>query len=263
MNILSIIGKTNTGKSTLFNKILEKKESIVSKRKNTTVRCVERQKKNILLIDTPGVILENKTDIKKTNQLIYHAIKKSDILILNLETFNIESEDFFLLDKTKNIKKKILIINKIDRIKKKEMLLNIIKKLSSYTNFLAIIPVSNITNENIKNVKNEISINSSKNKKISYESNKDEVKIKILDIVRETILNTLNKEIPYKIKIEVPQNININTNKINIHIKTDKNNYKKIIIGKNGNKIKKIIKIIERKIKKINETNIQSIKISI
>ncbi|HIH2763574.1 MAG TPA: GTPase [Candidatus Azoamicus sp.] len=43
MTIISIIGKTNTGKSTFFNNIIKKKESIISKRKNTTIRCIEKK----------------------------------------------------------------------------------------------------------------------------------------------------------------------------------------------------------------------------
>ncbi|HIH2762305.1 MAG TPA: GTPase [Candidatus Azoamicus sp. MARI] len=262
MKIISIIGKTNTGKSTLFNKLIEKKESIISKKKNTTIRCVEKKINNAIIIDTPGLTLNNKINIKTANNLIYDSIKKSDIVIINIEELNIESEDLFLLDINKN-KNKILTINKIDKITIKKNLLNLIKNLSDYSNFIEIIPLSNIKNINIKKTKDIID-NIRIDKTIEKHLYKKEtLDLKITDIIRETFLDLLNKEIPYNITINIEEHINKYIKELNININIKKYNYKKIIIGTNGKNIIQIKNTIKNKINNIYKLRLKQINIHI
>lgn len=260
MITISIIGKTNTGKSTLFNNILNARDSIVTKKSNTTIRCVEKKIKNLVLIDTPGIILNSKINTKQINQLIYDSIAKSDNLIINIEQNNLTSEDLFLLDIVKN-KKKILTINKIDKTNEKEKLLILIKNISTYSQFQEIIPISNVKNINIDIIKNIIKNYNAEKSLNKHIYKKETINSKIKDIIRETLLTKLNDEIPYNLIININE-IKKNTNILDIEIKFKKYNYKKIILGQESKNITNIIKIIKNKINKIHK-NITKIKINL
>lgn len=246
-NILTLIGKTNVGKSTLINKLSKKKISITTPKKNTTTSCIINEVNNTLtLIDTPGPIIKN--DDKNINKLIYDAIQKSNIILIIIDKIYLNSEDFFILDLIKKYKKnKILIINKIDKIKKKTNIIPFIDKIKKkYPEINEILPLSNTKNINIETLKNIINLNKYiKNIKINN------IEVFIKDNVRETLLNKLDKEIPYITQINI-QNTKINENiKILIlELTVKKQNQKKIIIGKEGTKINDILNDIKYKLTK-------------
>ncbi|HIH2763575.1 MAG TPA: hypothetical protein ACYCDB_01345 [Candidatus Azoamicus sp.] len=95
--------------------------------------------------------------------------------------------------------------------------------MSKFSKFIDIIPLSNIKNINIEKIKNIIINTKKENDKETYDYKKDNITLKIKDIIRETLLNTLDKEIPYNILTDL--NINDNIKKhidlliINIKIK--------------------------------------------
>ncbi|WMC19746.1 MAG: GTPase Era [Enterobacteriaceae bacterium PC38] len=254
---VSIIGRTNVGKSTLLNKLIKKKFSITSKKKNTTIENIysiyENKKNKIIYIDNPGFILNKKNVL---NYIINKKQYNIDIIIYIIEGTIINNNDENIIKILKKIKCYIiLIINKIDIIKNKNYLLPYIKFLRKKINFQELIPISAKFNINI-NVINKILIKqlNKKNEKKNYFNYKYSKKKIILETIREKIIRFLGQEIPYIINIKI-QNIFVK-NKYNIFILIlVKNlNQKKIIIGKYGNKIK-IIGInskieIEKKIKK-------------
>lgn len=241
--MIIITGKTNSGKSTLFNKLINKNISIVTNKKNTTIRCVEgyysTQKKNIKIIDTPGPIINNKIN---TNKLIYDTINKAEIIIILIEKTKLGSEDFFLFELIQKIKKNIiLLINKTDEIKNKETILEIIKNLKIKFKTAEILPISVKNNINsITNIIEKIPFTSIT--KINKIENSNEF---IKDIVREALLLHLEKELPYTTKIIINKQEQKNF-QINIIIR--KICHKKIIIGKSGDRLKLIIKHIKNKL---------------
>lgn len=258
-NIITIIGKTNVGKSTLINNLSQKKISITTPKKNTTIQCViSKINKKITLIDTPGPIIKN--DEKNTNNLIYDAINKANKLLIVIDKIFLNSEDFFVLELIKNLKKeKILLINKIDIFKEKLYLIPFIEKIKiKYPDIIEIIPISNKNKININQLKKNINITIyDKCKKI------ENIKNFILEITRETLLNKLEKEIPYVTKINICNNkINKLTRIIILELIIKKQSQKKIIIGKEGRKINEIITSIKNKL--INKLPfIEKIKITI
>lgn len=247
-NIITLIGKTNTGKSTLFNNLIKEKKSIITKKKNTTIKSITCDLNNITIIDTPGPILKNSS--KNINKIIYDSIKKSTTLLIVIDKIKLTTEDYFILELSKKyVQKKILLLNKIDELKKKLFLLNFINKINKkYKFFEEIIPISNKTQTNIDILIQKLKITNDKKHipiKINYRSF-------ITDLIRETLLNKLDKEIPYEINISILNNkLNKHTEVLSIKIKSKKYTQKKIIIGKNGEKIKEIINDIKRKAKKI------------
>lgn len=261
MKTISIIGKTNTGKSTLFNLLLKKKESIISEKKNTTIRCIEEKVKEVIIIDTPGIILNYKDKNKKINTLIYDAIKNSNLIIINIEEKNLESEDFFLLELIKK-KEKFLTLNKIDKLKSKKEILMTINNLSKYSTFIEIIPTSNKKKQNTDTINKVITNFKPKTNITNYIYKKDKIKFKIIDIIRETLLEKFQKEIPYITKIEL-HNFSENNDVLDINIIIKKQSHKKIIIGKEGKNLLNIRQLIKKKINNRAELKISKINLNI
>lgn len=258
-NIITIIGKTNVGKSSLTNTLSKNKISIITPKKNTTIQCViSKINKNVTLIDTPGPIIKN--DEKNINKLIYNAINNANALLIVIDKIFLNSEDLFILELVKKSKKeKILLINKIDTLKEKLHIIPFIKKIKKkYPEIKEIIPISNKNNANISQLKKSINIETyNKYKKI------ENVKNFISEITRETLLNNLEKEIPYITKINVyNKKITKITKVIILDLIVKKESQKKIIIGKEGKKINEIITSLKNKlIHKL--PNIEKIKITI
>ncbi|MDH3004775.1 MAG: 50S ribosome-binding GTPase [Candidatus Shikimatogenerans sp. JK-2022] len=264
MNKIIIIGKSNVGKSTLFNFLIKEKRSIISKKKNTTLNINNGffKIKNIIynLIDTGGYNNENfiKKNIiyNKVNKQILLYIKKSDLILLIVdiqEGINYLDKELFLFIK-KNNKDFFLLVNKIDKKK------NIQPKYNFYNFFIEknrIFFISITNNKGIDELKKNIYIYFKK-KNIFFKNNFKNIKISILGIPnsgKSTFINSffLKKNISivskiegttkdslyfnYKYKSEKKNYILVDTPGINKYFKFLKNKKKKILI------IKKTIKV--------------------
>lgn len=246
-NTIVFIGKSNVGKSTLFNNILKNDFSIVTNKRYTTNRCIEKYlNEDTLFIDTPGPIIKKSlSNFYNINRLICSSIDRANILLIIID-INLISDDFFILDFIKNIKnkKKILIISKVDNILNKEVLFKFIWNMSLYSYFDAMFPISNKSGVNLVQLYDFL-----KNKfKVSFSSgiyNISFLEHEILDIIRKSLLIFLKHEIPYNIKIKIDNISTFNQDGfLYILFFINKISQKKIIIGKKGIVIKCIIKNI-------------------
>lgn len=260
--IITIIGKTNTGKSTLFNKLINKKKSIITKKKNTTITCVTYNiNDHIILSDTPGPILKNTN--KNINNILYNEIKKSTIILIVLDGICLTTEDHFILELINTYEKeKIILLNKIDKIRQKYKILEFIKKITEkYKKINQIIPISSKENININKIKSILNINNNENN-ITQKYKKNYMLI-TKNLIRETLLTKLDKEVPYLTEINIlNKKLNKEIRNILIQLNIKKKSHKKIIIGRHGQKINEIINDLNNKLKNIYK-KIQNIKILI
>ncbi|NIH41261.1 MAG: GTPase Era [Buchnera aphidicola (Periphyllus aceris)] len=245
-----IVGFQNSGKSTLLNKIIGKKISITSKKKNTTQENIIGIKKNkkiqFIYIDTPGLNVQKNISenlIKKIINFENHIFKKIKFVILIFSQKNWNKKNNILINFFKKIKIHIIIVlNKIDKIKNKNTLLPIIDYLYKSFKIKKIIPISCKTGENIDILEKIIK------KKILHKKNilnknkkyKSSLKFQIHECIREKIMRYFGDELPYTIKIKIKK-IKKNVKKekvIYVYIYVKHNRQKKIIIGKKGKKIR-------------------------
>ncbi|WGH25735.1 MAG: GTPase Era [Candidatus Shikimatogenerans bostrichidophilus] len=255
-SIISIIGFSNVGKSFLFNKILNKKISIVNKKIQYTRKIIVYDfilnEKKILLIDNPGFIFKKKKYIYKIiNQYIYESINISNIILyvtIN-NKYYLNKDKFFFYFK-KKIKKNIILII----FNKKKKIDNFYLKLFIKKN---IININNINSFFKK--KNNLLINRinklTKKKKIlfNYKYNITYgLKFNICEIIRNNVYKIYKKEIPYSSEIIIEKFLNLK-NKLIIYciIYLEKISQKKILIGKNGKNINKLSLYSRKYIKKI------------
>ena len=248
---VTVIGKTNVGKSSLINKLTGEKISAVTNKAQTTRKnvkaIVNRPNSQIIFIDTPGFHkpLSKLSDIM--NEEAASTIPDVDLVIYMIDATE-KQIDTKTINKIKESKKKaILIINKIDLVNASRVA-ELIEKYNKEYDFSAIIPVSIKNNKNIDEVFTEIEKNL--NAGVKYydtdEYTDQSLKDIIAEIIREKALKLLRDEVPHGIYVEVTKLKARKTIKnekifdINATIYCLRNSHKGIILGKGGSMLKKI-----------------------
>ena len=251
---VSLIGRTNVGKSTLLNLLVGEKVAAIANKVQTTRTAIKgivnRENSQIIFVDTPGI---HKPKTKLNEAMVetsFTSLTDSDVVLFLIEATSTEigKGDRIILEKIKESNRKtILIINKIDLVKR-ETLLNLIDIYSKEYNFSAVIPIS-ATNIKYKEIiLNEIEKNL-KNGPAYYdiEEYTDQTLRQLAEeTIREKALKLLQDEVPHGIYIEV-EKMKERKNKnnepiydIEATIYCLRNSHKGIIIGKNGEMLKKI-----------------------
>ena len=251
---VSIIGRTNVGKSTLVNRLVGEKVAITANKCQTTRTAIKaiinRKYSQIIFIDTPG-IHKPKTKLGNTMlETVWTTIPTCDIILFLIDATSqkIGTGDRIILEKIKELKQKtILIINKIDLVQK-EKLLKIIELYRNEYEFEAIIPISATENENIEAILEEIE-KALPEGPAYYDIDEytDQTERQIVEeIIREKALKLLDEEVPHGIYVETQKmRLRKTAKKEDIYdieaiIYCLRESHKGIIIGKNGEKLKKI-----------------------
>lgn len=251
---VSIIGRPNVGKSTLLNRLIGEKISIMTSKPQTTrtkiTGILNGENSQIVFIDTPGIHKPKHKLGNVMNQTVNESIKDVDLLIfiVEAEDMQIGKGDMYILQKV--IESKIpciLVINKIDKIKR-DNLLPIIKQYMDLHEFKAVVPLSALNNDGVNILYEEILKNIPYGPKY-YEddeiTNQSEKEI-VSEIIREKALKLLDEEIPHGIIVQIDtfklKEKSDGTKYYNIEatIFCEKDSHKGIIIGKEGTMLKRI-----------------------
>ncbi len=244
---VSIVGRPNVGKSTLLNKLINKKLAITSDKVGTTRNNIygiyNEEDTQIIFIDTPGIGKAIDKLGATLNKKAYSSLENDLVLFLVDIASGFGKNDEKILERLKQENKKvILVLNKIDKINK-EKLFEEILKLKDLYDFLEIVPISglkgNNTDELVKAIKKHLPDD------IKYFDNdiitNTDESFMIGEIIREKVLNLTKEEVPHSVTCLV-ENIEFKKGIANINglIIVDRKNLKKIIIGKNGSMLKRI-----------------------
>lgn len=246
---VSFIGRPNVGKSTLLNSILGKRIAITSDKPQTTRNMIQGiyndKDTQIVFVDTPGIHKPKSKLGRVLNKQAYFTINDVDIVIMVVDiSEKIGKGDKFVIDVLKNIKDKpvFLVINKIDKLPREEIL----KKIDEYQklyDFAEIIPVSARKNDNTDRLLEVIKKYLPDNIKYFDDNTvtSSSPEFIISEFVREKVLDLTNEEVPHAVTCIVEQ-IEEYDDIMNISatVIVDRENLKKIIIGKNGSMIKEI-----------------------
>ena len=264
---VSIIGRTNVGKSTLINSLLGEKVAITANKSQTTrtvIKAIINNKNSqIIFTDTPG-IHKPKTKLGTTmNDNAWSTIPEVDIILFIVEATSngIGKGDQMILEKLKESNKKaILVINKIDLIEK-EKLLNLIELYNKEYNFVATIPISATQNENTNKIITEIEKNLPEGPAYyDVEEYTDQTERQLVEeLIREKALRLLDQEVPHGIYVEVEKMKLRKTSKnqdIYATIYVLRKSHKGIVIGKDGNMLKRIGTNARQDIEKMLDTKV-------
>ena len=247
---VSFIGRPNVGKSTLLNNILGKRVAITSNKPQTTRNMIQGiyndSDTQIVFVDTPGIHKPQNKLGKVLNKQAYYTINDVDIVIMVVDiTEKVGKGDSFVIDILKNIEEDkpiFLVINKIDKLPREEILKKI-EEYQSLFDFTEIIPVSARKKDNIDRLLEVIKKYLPDNIKYfdddTYTSSSPSFIIS--EFIREKVLDLTNEEIPHSVTCIV-ESLEESEDIIDImaSIVVDRENLKKILIGKNGTMIKEI-----------------------
>ena len=247
---ITLIGPTNSGKSSLVNQIIGKRVSLVSRKKQSTIFNQKVSKKisenEFIIQDTPGFFSSKKKIKNNVISSPFAEIEMSNIIYVVIDVSLRSNQNYKkIIQSLKEIiyKQKIfLILNKIDKIKK-ELLLKAIKYYSNEKIFDEIFPVSSLTGEGIDNLLEHSKKFTSKNIKKYQSKTPMNIKKKLFyaEVTREKILDKVHKEIPYQCRVLTEKITNFKSQiKIHQSIEVRRKSHKNIIIGNKGLMLKEI-----------------------
>ena len=248
---VTVIGRTNVGKSSIINLLVGEKISAITNKPQTTRKVIKgiinNENSQIIIIDTPGI---HKPKSKLGNLMVNEAIGSIpdvDVILYVIDSTDSRIDEETLEKIRQACKPTILIINKIDLIDSAK-LAKIIDKYKELYDFKAIVPTSVKQKKNIKEIIDEIENNIKEGP--AYYDIEEYTNQTLRDLVEETIrekaLKLLQDEVPHGILVETTK---LKTKKtknnekifdIESIIYCLRESHKGIIIGKQGSMLKKI-----------------------
>lgn len=246
---VSLVGRPNVGKSTLLNSLLGMKLAITSNVSGTTRNVIQGiyndPSSQIIFIDTPGIHKPNHKLGSLMNKKAYNNTIGVDVILFLIDiSKGFGKGDQFILNKIKDKDVPVfLLLNKIDQIKDKTILLKKINELKSLYDFEEIIPISAMKKDNIDVLINCIKKRLPEMDKIYSLEDLTNVSTRFIlsELVREKVLELTREEIPHSVTCYV-ENYEEDEDLVHVQILVvvDRDNLKKIIIGKSGSMLKKI-----------------------
>lgn len=247
---VSVVGRANVGKSTLMEKILGEKISIISNKAQTTRDKIQiiynDSDSQIIFLDTPGIQTPRNKLQEKLFEFSKDSLKESDVISFVVDnSTEIGRLDREIINLIRDINlPKVLLINKIDLISEEE-LLSIRENYEEMGIFDKIIPISAKNNENISeyiDYLKEILDDGPAYYDRDMITDKSERFI-VSEIIREKALINLSQEVPHGIAVRIDDFKHRENKKIidiAATIIVEKNSHKEIVIGKAGSMIKLI-----------------------
>ncbi len=244
----AIVGRPNVGKSSILNRLLGMKLSIVSRKAQTTRHRIlgvfSDEESQILFLDTPGFQLRHTSLLNSAmNRSVSSTISEVDVLIFVLEYPLIEPDDLKLLAMIPEGLRVICAISKTDKAKNTNEVLPFITKVNELYAFEDIVPTSAMKSEGMDDL---ISVVKGKLPFGDFVYPEDEItdrpeRFFAAEIIREKLFQLMGEEIPYGITVEIEEfEIKEGLRRIVSTIIVSKNAHKGMIIGAGGSKLKVI-----------------------
>ncbi|HEY3326464.1 MAG TPA: GTPase Era [Novimethylophilus sp.] len=245
---IAIVGRPNVGKSTLLNHILGVKLSITSRKAQTTRHRMlgihTTDDAQYLFVDTPGFQLRHVNALNRNlNRTVQQVLSEVDVVLFVVEAKHFGDADrkvMALLPKNRPV---LLVVNKADTLEDKTQLLPFIEELAPEFAFAEVVPVSAKRGLALDELLHVIRGHLPQQPAIYGEDELTDRNERFLaaEILREKIFRLLGEEVPYSVAVEIEKfEQDGSLRRIHAAIIVDKENQKPILIGKGGEKLKRI-----------------------
>jgi GTP-binding protein Era len=245
---VTLAGRPNVGKSTLLNRLVGMKVSIVSRRPQTTrhriLGILTEPDAQLVFVDTPGFQTRHGSALNRLmNRTLRQSLQDVDVVVLVIEASGIRPEDKRILGLIPPGLPVVLAVNKIDLLKDRKLLLPLIEQASQLRSFAAIVPISAERGSQIGELAETL-------KPLLPEGepafDADAVtdrseRFLAAELVREKLFEALGEELPYSTTVTVDSFVEERgLRRIQASILVDKESQKAIVIGAGGAKLKTI-----------------------
>lgn len=245
----ALVGRPNVGKSTLLNRLLGRKISIVSRRPQTTrhriVGVHTTADAQLIYVDTPGLHLGGKRAMNRyLNRAAASTLDDVDVVVFLVDGLQWRDEDDMVLERLKRVNVPVLLaVNKVDTLRDKNRLLPHLQELAAKHDFAEIIPISAARGSNLEVLEAQIRERLPLSPPFFPEDQLTDRSERFLvaELVREQLMRQLGQEVPYATTVEIEAfEEEGNLARIAAVIWVERPGQKAIIIGKQGERLKTV-----------------------
>lgn len=245
---IAIVGRPNVGKSTLLNRVIGEKISIVSRKAQTTrhriTGILTEADAQFVFVDTPGFQTKHTNALNRAmNRGVTQALSDVDVVVLVVDATSVDSRDKNVIRLLPSDRPVILVVNKIDQLKSKNDVLPLMAELSGLFSFVAIIPVSAERGLQLDVLLGELKKHLPQ---VGLLYEEDEItdrneRFLAAEYIREKLFRLVGDELPYASTVEIEKfELDGSLRRISASIVVDRAAHKGIVIGKGGETLKRI-----------------------
>jgi GTP-binding protein Era len=245
---VAIVGRPNVGKSTLLNRLIGQKVSIVSRKAQTTrhriMGILTNPDAQYVFVDTPGFQTKHTNALNRAmNRGVTQALADVDVVLFVVEAGRFDDKDKAVIRLLPADRSVIIVVNKIDQLKDKTKLLPFMAELAKERDFAAIIPVSAAKGKQLDDLLRETRKHLPHSELLFGEDEITDKSEKFLaaEYIREKLFRLIGDELPYAATVEIEKfEMDGALRRIHAAIVVDRDGHKAIIIGSGGETLKRI-----------------------
>ena len=246
---VALVGRPNAGKSTLLNHLVGQKVCITSRRPQTTRHRIHGIKTTeagqAIFVDTPGIHSEQKRAMNRyLNKTASSVLAGVDVIVWVVDQWRWQEENELILAQLRNANSPVILaVNKIDQCEDKSSLLPFLEDAAGRFDFAAIVPIAALKNTNLDRLE-EIIMGLLPEGEFIYPE--DQItdrseRFFAAEIIREKLIRSLGQEVPHALTVQIEQFKEENElTRIHAIIWVEREGQKAIVIGKNGEVLKKV-----------------------
>jgi GTP-binding protein Era len=250
--VIAVVGRPNVGKSTLMNGMIGEHLSITSSKPQTTrhrvlgvmTETIKDVPTQFIFVDTPGFQTKHSNALNKTmNRAVLTALADVNVILWVIEQGKLTPADMKVLELCPKGVPLVAVVNKVDLLEKKAEMLPFLQKVSGQRNFDAIVPLSAQTIKNLDALKEAVSVLLPEQPFFYDEDTLTDRPEKFLaaERIREKLFRLVGDELPYTCTVVIDKfEIEEGRRVIYASILVDRSSHKAMIIGKGGEKLKRI-----------------------
>jgi len=245
---IGIAGRPNTGKSSLLNRIVGEKLSIVSSKPQTTRHLVTgiltRPDCQYVFVDAPGQQAQAKNTLqRRLNRRASQAARDADVALFVVEALRFGPDDQMTLDKIPAEQRIVAAVNKIDRLKNPEQLIPFLDRLSKTRDFAAIVPLSAKTGKNLPELLAALRSALPEGPAVyppDQLTDRDE-RFFAAELLREKLFEAMGEDMPYRCEVVIDSfKEDGRLRRIEATILVERDSQKPIVLGAGGERLKRM-----------------------